>query len=283
MKDLTSIAVLTCWYGPYPWYFPFYVHSCKFNPTIDFYIITDNLDEIPNKPDNLIIVYKTLPDIKKMASEKLGFQVSLDYPFKLNDFKPAYSFLFPEIFQGYDYWGQCDLDLIYGNIRGFLTEEIINSYDYLSMRHDYTTGCFSLYRNSEKMKTFFMKSKDYRFVFSSYESWCFDECSELGYKPLGDRKSIFEFKTDIVSFTHIIKAAEITKEIKAHFDFILFEGNPGKIVFDNGRIFYNKKMEGIMYHLINFKKRRTPFHIPKNIPSKYYISPTKIYYTNKSK
>jgi len=281
MKDFTSIAVLTCWYGPYPWYFPYYVHSCSFNPTIDFYIITDNLDEIPNKPDNLIIIYKTLADIKKIASEKLGFGVSLDYAFKLNDFKPAYGFLFPKIFEGYSYWGQCDLDIIYGDIRGFLNEKTLNSYDYLSMRHDYTTGCFSLYKNNEKMNTFFMKSKDYRSVLANYESCCFDECSELGYLPLGKNKSIFEFRTEIVSFTHVIKAAEITKEIKAHFDFILLEGNPGKIVFDNGKVIYNNKMEGIMYHLINFKKRRSSFKVPKKIPNKYRISPSKIYHYEK--
>ncbi len=274
---LTSIAVLTCWYGEYPWYFPYYVHSCSFNPTIDFYIITDNKDEIPHKPDNLIIVNKTLEEIKEMASEKLGFKVSLDYPFKLNDFKPAYGFLFPEIFKGYDYWGQSDLDLIYGDLRGFLTEEMINQYDYLSMRHDYTTGCFSLYKNSEKMNVFFKKSRDYRSVLSNYESLCFDECSEMGYAPLGENKSIFEFESDIVSFTHVIKAAEFTNEIKAHFDFILIEGNPGKIVFDNGRVVYNNKIEGIMYHLINFKKRKSSFKIPNKIPNRYKISPTKIY------
>lgn len=277
--QLTSIAVLTCWYGNYPWYFPYYVHSCSFNPTIDFYIITDNLDVIPNKPDNLIIVYKTLEQIKKMASLKLKFEVSLDYAFKLNDFKPAYGFLFPEIFQGYDYWGQSDLDLIYGDLRGFLTEEMLNSYDYLSMRHDYTTGCFSLYRNIKKINTFFMKSKDYKSVFSNYESCCFDECSELGYQPLREGKSILEFKTDIESFTHVIKTAKMKNEIKAHFDYLIFEGNPGRIVFDNGTVSFNKKIEAIMYHLIIFKKNITPFNIPKIIPNKYYISPTKIYHS----
>lgn len=275
----TSIAVLTCWYGNYPWYFPYYVHSCSFSPTIDFYIITDNLDEILNKPDNLIIVYKTLNEIKQMASQKLGFEVSLDYAYKLNDFKPAYGFLFPELFQGYDYWGQSDLDLIYGDIRCFLTEELLNSYDYLSMRHDYTTGCFGLYRNNEKMNTFFMKSKDYQSVFSNYESCYFDECGELGYKPLEAGKTILEFETNIESFTHVIKAAEMMGEIKAHFDFILFEGCPGRIVFDNGKVFYKKKLEGIMYHLIYFKERRDSFKVPKKIPSKYYISRSKIYHT----
>jgi hypothetical protein len=277
MKQLTSIAVLTCWYGTYPWYFPYYVHSCSFNPTIDFYIITDNQEEISNKPDNLIIINKTLDELKTIATKKLGFNVSLDYPFKLNDFKPAYGFLFPEVFRNYSYWGQCDLDIIYGDIRSFLTEEMIKNYDYLSMRHDYTTGCFSLYENNEKMNTFFMRSKDYKFVLSHYDSWCFDECSKLGYAPLFFNKSIFEFKTEIDSFTHVIKAAEITKEVRAHFDFILLEGNPGKIVFDNGKIIYNKNMEGIMYHLIEFKRRKTSFKIPSKIPNKYKISPTKIY------
>jgi hypothetical protein len=277
--SLTSIAVLTCWYGDYPWYFPYYVHSCSFSPTIDFYIITDNLDEIKQKPDNLIVIHKTLDDIKCLASKKLGFEVSLDYSYKLNDFKPAYGFLFPEVFQGYDYWGQSDLDLIYGDIRGFLTDEILNSYDFLSMRHDYTTGCFSLYRNNEKMNRLFMKSKDYKSVFSNYESCCFDECGKLGYEPFGNGKTILEFETDIESFTHVIKRSEMTGEIKAHFDFILFEGYPGGIVFDNGRVILGKKLEGVMYHLIFFKKVSTTFKVPKTIPNKYYISKSRIYHS----
>lgn len=93
MSKLTKIALLTCWYGDFPWYFPYYVHSCSFNSTIDFYIITDNTVEIPNKPNNLIIINKKLEEIKILASTKLRFEVSLDYAFKLNDFKPAYAFI----------------------------------------------------------------------------------------------------------------------------------------------------------------------------------------------
>ena len=71
----TSIAVITCWYGPYPWYFPYFIHSCIYNPTIDFIIITDNDESlICNKPENVRIIYKTLEEIKIVASEKLSFQ-----------------------------------------------------------------------------------------------------------------------------------------------------------------------------------------------------------------
>jgi hypothetical protein len=275
---LKSIAVLTCWYGNYPWYFPYYVHSCSFNPTIDFYIITDNFCEIPNKPDNLIIINKTLEEIKKTASEKLDLSVSIDYPYKLCDFKPAYGFLFPEITKGYEFWGQSDLDIIYGNVRDFITDDMLNEYDFISLRHDYTTGCFALYKNNEVMNTLFMKSKDYKIVFSNSKHYCFDECN-FAWDALTAGMSIFELETEIESFTHLVKKAAQEEEIKAHFDFILLEGLTGRITFDNGKIYYKNKFEGIMYHLFWFKKEYNPTKKPKKIPDKYYISRTKIYHS----
>ncbi len=144
-----KIAILTCWYGPYPWYFFYFIHSCSFNTSIDFYIITDNKQIVSDKPDNVKIIFKTLEEINATASEKLGFQVNIDYPYKLCDFKPAYGFLFPEIIKGYDFWGHADLDVLYGDIRGFMTEDILDTYDVISSRHDYVTGSFCLFRNEE--------------------------------------------------------------------------------------------------------------------------------------
>jgi len=106
---MKSIALITCWYGPYPWYFPYFVFSCKYNPTVDFIIVTDNEDNIPNKPENLKIIYTKFDDLKTDFSEKLGFTVNLDYPYKLCDFKPAYGYLFPEIVKDYDFWGISDI------------------------------------------------------------------------------------------------------------------------------------------------------------------------------
>jgi len=276
-----SIAILSCWYGPYPWYFPYFIHSCSFNPTVDFIIITDNKELIPNKPENVKIIYKTLDEIKSTASEKLGFKVTISYPYKLCDFKPAYAFLFPEIVKDYNFWGQSDLDIICGDIRGFITEEMLDTYDFISVRHDYTTGCFALYRNNKKMNTFFMRSKDYKLVFSTPELYSFTECN-FEWDNLAAGKSIFELETKIDSFTYLIKSAEIRKEIKAHFDFILMEGKTGKVVFDNGRIIYKKQFEAILYHLF-WIKRVTPEKQPHKIPDKYYISPTRIYHSRKPK
>ncbi len=149
MKQHFSIAILTCWYGPYPWYLPYFIHSCKYNPTIDYILITDNKEPILNKPVNVKIIYKTLDAIKAQASKKLGFTVNIDYPYKLCDYKPAYGFLFPEIIEGYDFWGHGDVDVVYGNIRDFMTNELLNNYDIISSRHEYITGTFCLFRNNK--------------------------------------------------------------------------------------------------------------------------------------
>lgn len=253
-----------------------------YNPSIHFIIITDNEETIFNKPENVKVIYMTLEQIKATASDNLGFTVNISHPYKLCDFKPAYGYLFPEIVEGYDFWGQGDLDIICGNIRGFITEEILSHFDFISLRHDYTTGCFALYRNNKKMNTFFMRSKDYKTVFSNPQHYCFDECNFV-WDELTSGKSIFELRTEIESFTHLIKAAELSNEIKAHFDFILMEGKTGRVVFDNGKIIYKNKFEAILYHLFWLKKLYNPKKVPHRIPCKYYISPTRIYHSRKVK
>ena len=279
-KNLNSIAILICWSGLYPWYFSYFIHSCKYNDDVDFYIVTDNKETIPNKPPNVKIIDKSLEEIRNDASEKLGFKVNIDYPYKLCDFKPAYGFIFSELIKGYDFWGQSDIDIIYGNIRDFLTDELLNTYDFISMRHDYTTGCFALYKNNDLMNNFFKRSKDFKRVFTSPDHYCFDECNFV-WDDLTMGKSIFDLKTNIESFTHLIKSAEISGEIKPHFDFILLEGLTGQITFDNGRIYYKNKYEGIMYHLFWFKKVYKCQKRTKKIPDKYFISKAKIYHSRK--
>jgi hypothetical protein len=78
---MKSIVMIACWYGPYPWYFSYFVYTIGFSPTIDFIIVTDNTEEIPNKPDNLKIMYSTMGELKEEFSSKLGFIVNINSPF----------------------------------------------------------------------------------------------------------------------------------------------------------------------------------------------------------
>lgn len=272
IRKQKSIAILTCWYGPYPWYFCYFIHSCSFNLTIDFIIITDNKEPIPNKPKNVIIINKSIDDIKRIAYEKLGFIVTIDNPYKLCDFKPAYGFLFSDIIKGYDFWGHGDIDMVYGMIRDFMTEELLNTHDVLSSRHDFITGTFCLYKNNQHINELFKQSKDYKKVFTNAEHFCFDECN-FQFIPLQNGYSIFDLANKIESMTYVVKKAERDGKLKAFFDFIIVEGVSKKVKWDKGKVIYKEKFEGMYYNLIRYKLACKNPVVFNPIPDTFYFHP----------
>lgn len=248
-----SIAILICWYGPYPWYFPYFIHSCNYNPTIDFIIITDNKESLPLNPTNVKIIHKSIEEIKTAATQKLGFPIKIDCPYKLCDLKPAYGFVFSEIIQGCNFWGYGDIDVIYGNLRHFLSHKLLETYDVFSFRPEYLTGSLTIYRNTKKINELFMQSKDYKTVFSQSEYFNFDECNFL-FVPLWDGKSIENIPCQIESMTHIVKEKAKEGYLRTYFDFNLIEGTIGNIKWTKGKIIYKNKFEAILYHLLKFKE-----------------------------
>jgi hypothetical protein len=205
----------------------------------------------------------------------MGFKVSIDYAYKLCDFKPAYGFIFNEIISDYNFWGISDIDIVYGDIRKFITDDILNNYEVISSRHDYITGSFCLFRNDIKVNTLFMQSKDYKKVFSASEHFCFDECNFL-FKDLAEGYSILDLINNIESMTYVVKRAECLGKMRAFFDFMVVEGTPGKISWNNGHIFYKNKYEAMFYHLVRFKNKCKKTTILDPIPKIYYFTPSRI-------
>jgi hypothetical protein len=271
-----TIVVLICFVGKFPWYFEYFLHSCKFNPSVDFIVFNDQDEAISGVPKNVKIIKKDLLEINKIAREKLGFNVNIKNGYKLCDFKPAYGLIFSEFVSDYDFWAHSDIDIIYGDLRNFLDEKMLEAYDYISIRDDYTTGCFSLYKNNSTINNLFKNSKDHQTVLESEFHFCFDECN-FKHDLLADgTKTIFDIETAIESFTHVVKTAEQKGAIKAHFDFLLLEGVPGKIKFKDGKILYKNKYEAMLYHLYWLKRYYNPSKIPP-ILNRYRISKTRIY------
>ena len=113
MNKRTRIVILITYFGNIPWYFHYFLHSCKFNKEIDFIIFSDGYFEY-GLPKNVKKVYKTLNDIKDLTTDKLGFEVTINFPYKLCDYKPAYGLIFEDYINDYEFWGQSDIDIIYG-------------------------------------------------------------------------------------------------------------------------------------------------------------------------
>src|ERR1700755_1065070 len=123
-----KIAFIVCYIGKLPWYFDYFVHSCKYNADIDFFILNDDESYKGALPANIKLIHTTLEDISTTATQKLGFKITIEYGYKLCDFKPAYGIIFSDLLKGYDFWGHCDIDIIFGSIREFLTDELLGNH-----------------------------------------------------------------------------------------------------------------------------------------------------------
>ena len=273
-----SIALLICYNGKLPWYFNYFVHSSKYNPSIDFIIITDDTSYNRPIPPNLKLVYKTLIEINEQAEMKLKLAVKITNGYKLCDFKPTYGILFSELLQGYDFWGHGDIDMVFGNIRDFITEEVLENNDVISVRHDFLTGQFLLFRNNEKMNNLFSLSKDYEKVLGSEKHYCFDE-TNFQWQSFTEGKTYHEIPSEVESMTHLVKRLEHEKYLKVHFDFLIVEGLPGKLKWERGKLTYRNKYEILLYHMVLFKNVYHPKKSVKAIPDAFTISPTRIYHS----
>ena len=229
-------------------------------------------------PSNVKIIYKELNELSQLATEKLGFEINIKTAYKLCDFKPAYGYIFSDLLKDYDFWGHCDIDIIFGNIRDFMTEELLENYDLISVRPDWIPGCFLLFKNCEKMNTLFLHSKDYKKVFSSNQHYCFDETNFTHYQ-FEDGKAYYEIKSEVESMMHVVKKMEDLNYITPYFDLHIIEGgSPGNIRWEDGKIIYKNRFEILLYHLIDFKRHFVPKKHNPHIPNRYTISRTNIYH-----
>jgi hypothetical protein len=273
MKKSGKIIILICYYGKFPWYFPFFLHSCKYNPTVDFIIITGNNYE-QEIPPNVQIMRLPFEELKEIISQKLSLSVQIKFPYKLCDFKPAYGLIFSESIKDYDFWGHGDIDVIFGNIRKFITDDLLSSHDLICVRHDFLTGYFTLFRNSTKMNTLYECSKDYKKVFTTPNHYCFDE-TNFAFEPFTAGVPVDEIPSEIESMTHVAKKMHQKGYINAYFNFHVIEGNEGKLKWEDGILTYKDEFEAILFHMIKFKNICEPIQIEK-IPNTFYISSNSI-------
>lgn len=174
---MKSICYIVPYFGKFPAGFPLWLKSCEYNPTVNWIIFTDDKRNF-NYPDNVKVYYMTFEELKEKFQSKFDFKICLDRPYKLCDFKPAYGEIFSDYLQGYDFWGHCDIDLIWGDIRRFYTDEILNSYDRISR-----FGHSSLFKNNPIINTIY--KKDFpgivtaKEVYTSDKSFAYDEVGSI--------------------------------------------------------------------------------------------------------
>ncbi|HQF56060.1 MAG TPA: hypothetical protein PK208_13170 [Fibrobacteria bacterium] len=127
--SLSRIVVIQPYFGTLPTTFPRWLASCASNSSIDWVIATDADVSGLVQYKNVKIVKMTFREMQVRAQSCFDFPINLERPYKLCDYRAFYDRIWREFVEGYDFWGYCDCDMIFGDIRKFARESILTRVD----------------------------------------------------------------------------------------------------------------------------------------------------------
>jgi hypothetical protein len=144
------------WFGSWPEWIDFFVESCRWNADIDWLVFTDQ-DPPENQAPNVSYRKIGFAEHKARIGETTGIDLTEFAPYKLCDFKPCLGLVFDDETEGYRNYGHCDIDLIFGNIRAFYTDEVLERYEVLSTTTNLLSGHLAVLRNTPFNKRAFRR------------------------------------------------------------------------------------------------------------------------------
>lgn len=141
---LPRIEIFAIYFGVLPEYFDFWLDGCKKNPRFNWNLIIDRpLATGYILPENVRVIISSLVEIEDIFKKSIDPKIFIRTPYKLCDFRPAYSHLLEPFSIKCDYWGHTDLDMVYGDLSSFWTPEVLSKHEKI-----FSEGHLALYRNS---------------------------------------------------------------------------------------------------------------------------------------
>lgn len=170
---MKSIIMIIPYFGKWPLWFDAFLISVAANKMVHWFCPTDC--EIPlAHPPNISFYTTTLIDLNQHVNNITQANVPLT-PRKFCDLKPAYGAIFKDAIKDYDFWGICDMDIIWGDIRKFVGDEMLRDYDIISSRKEAISGHFTLFRNSDAVNALFKTVPGHQDLFEQKPFMWFDE------------------------------------------------------------------------------------------------------------
>ena len=271
-----KVVFLVAYFGHFPTYYQLFLDSCKYNPTFDWIIISDDMTSY-EYPPNVHFIPMTFSECKHLIQSKFYFKICLETPQKLCDYKCAYGYIFQDFIKEYDWWGHCDLDQIFGDLRKFISDDQLRKYDKIG-----SLGHLTLYRNCAKNNMIFSSNLNgkqrYKEVFTSNYGCAFDE-----WLP----ESINDIYTALNIPTYLVNLGADVNPYYTAFSLVFFDVNQRKYYLDKiknsifcwekGTLFQIYKEAGCIkqreFPYVHLQKRKMEDKRIQKNAQKYYIIP----------
>ncbi len=253
-----SICFLIPQFGMIPGYINYFILTAAHSlGLIDFHFFTDQSIEVDHSIKNVFVTKMTLEEFNELASQKLGHSFTITKTYKLCDMKPMYGLIFEDQIKAYEFWGHCDFDMIFGNLKHFLNTNQFSQFDIFSVQSLYASGPFLIFRNTPRINFFFKQSVSWKTVLDQPDYKGFDEAGDV-IREIWKGKSIKDCKGEIQSMTHLMKDDDLLQKqnIRISMRELITEGfqTGDRIYFDKGKLIqYPSNTELYIYHFMNRK------------------------------
>lgn len=167
------IAIVIPYFGHWPFWMSAFWESCRRNPQIDWLIYSD-CPKPAALPANVHFTSIGFDAYKHRVSARLGIRFNPESAYKLCDLKPMYGYIHQEELAAYDFFGFGDIDVMYGDLGNFLTENLLR-HDVISTHEGRISGHFCLLRNTEKFREAFRRVDKWQELLENPDHLRFDE------------------------------------------------------------------------------------------------------------
>jgi hypothetical protein len=146
------LILISLWFGAWPRWVDFYLETCRANPDVQWLIVTDQPPP-ESRPPNVRFLQMTFIEMRDRLAAATQLDLSaITAPYKLCDFKPAFGHAFEPEIAGYRSFGFADIDVFFGRIRQFYTDDVLSRYDIISASQSMVSGHFAVLRNTRRMR-----------------------------------------------------------------------------------------------------------------------------------
>ncbi len=174
------VKLLSAWFGPKPPWYSLFVEQMKRFQMVDWECVPPFDGPHSEQADWM----------NKLVTERLGVACRKGAGVDDNsvcDLRPAYGEIFADKYEGYDWWGWCDLDMLFGDMDKLLQWICLPEVNVVTFKREYLSGCLTLLRNTPFLKRVYRLGR-YWEVFGDTRYHCWDES---GYHYFGPKENFF--------------------------------------------------------------------------------------------
>jgi hypothetical protein len=170
------MVLITVYYGALPFWLPAFLLSCRYNPDVEWFVVTDSAAPV-TCPANVKFISLPLGEFNRLCSDKLGFSVNIrpTFAYKICDLRPAFGRIFEDYIRDHQFYGHADLDVVWGHFGTFVTREMLDRFDIITSRIRNISGHCCLFRNVPDVTTIFTRMPGYREMVQDETYRCADE------------------------------------------------------------------------------------------------------------